>query len=76
MEVPEVSGSSTTGDTLRRYCSTEGTTPLLLFPEEDTTNGRRGLLKFRSESTVEILSQSKKYSVIVLTVRVFNSFPK
>lgn len=48
MEVREASGSSTTGDTLRRYCSTEGTTPLLLFPEEDTTNGRAGLLKFSS----------------------------
>lgn len=48
MEVREASGSSTTGDILRRYCSTEGTTPLLLFPEEDTTNGRSGLLKFSS----------------------------
>lgn len=32
--------------TLERYCSTPGAPPLLLFPEEDTTNGRAGLLKF------------------------------
>ncbi|XP_062405600.1 lipid droplet-regulating VLDL assembly factor AUP1 isoform X1 [Sardina pilchardus] len=34
--------------TLQRYCSTPGAAPLLLFPEEDTTNGRAGLLKFSS----------------------------
>ncbi|XP_052010444.1 lipid droplet-regulating VLDL assembly factor AUP1-like [Xyrauchen texanus] len=33
---------------LRRYCSSPGALPLLLFPEEDTTNGRAGLLKFSS----------------------------
>lgn len=34
--------------TLHRYCSSPGATPLLLFPEEETTNGRAGLLKFSS----------------------------
>ncbi|RXN29259.1 tubulin beta-4B chain [Labeo rohita] len=34
-------------ETLRRYCSSPAALPLLLFPEEDTTNGRTGLLKFR-----------------------------
>lgn len=48
MELQEASGSAAMGDTLTRYCSTEGTAPLLLFPEEDTTNGRAGLLKFSS----------------------------
>ncbi|KTG32190.1 hypothetical protein cypCar_00008092 [Cyprinus carpio] len=35
-------------ETLRRYCSSPAALPLLLFPEEDTTNGRTGLLKFSS----------------------------
>uniref|UniRef100_A0AAY4CPT0 Lipid droplet-regulating VLDL assembly factor AUP1 n=1 Tax=Denticeps clupeoides TaxID=299321 RepID=A0AAY4CPT0_9TELE len=35
-------------DALRRYSSSPGAPPLLLFPEEDTTNGRAGLLKFSS----------------------------
>uniref|UniRef100_A0A3B3ZXN8 Lipid droplet-regulating VLDL assembly factor AUP1 n=1 Tax=Periophthalmus magnuspinnatus TaxID=409849 RepID=A0A3B3ZXN8_9GOBI len=47
MEIQEVSEASM-GDTLRRYCCTDGTTPLLLFPEETTSNGRKGLLKFSS----------------------------
>ncbi|KAF6739343.1 Ancient ubiquitous protein 1 [Oryzias melastigma] len=42
------SGRAAIGESLQRYCSTEGTQPLLLFPEEDTTNGRAGLLKFSS----------------------------
>lgn len=46
MEIHQASGAL--GDTLKRYCSSEGTDPLLLFPEEDTTNGRAGLLKFSS----------------------------
>ncbi|XP_028657370.1 lipid droplet-regulating VLDL assembly factor AUP1 [Erpetoichthys calabaricus] len=33
---------------LRQYCSMQGSLPLLLFPEEDTTNGKAGLLKFSS----------------------------
>ncbi|XP_055015060.1 lipid droplet-regulating VLDL assembly factor AUP1 isoform X2 [Boleophthalmus pectinirostris] len=36
------------GDTLRRYCCTDGTAPLLLFPEETTSNRHKGLLKFSS----------------------------
>lgn len=48
MEIHSTSGQEAIGETLRRYCSTEGTPPLLLFPEEDTTNGRAGLLKFSS----------------------------
>ena len=34
-------------EALQRYSSSPGTPPLLLFPEEDTTNGRAGMLKFR-----------------------------
>ncbi|XP_073343320.1 lipid droplet-regulating VLDL assembly factor AUP1 [Pagrus major] len=48
MEIHSASGQEAIGETLQRYCSTEGTPPLLLFPEEDTTNGRAGLLKFSS----------------------------
>lgn len=48
MEVHSASGRAAVGESLQRYCSTEGTPPLLLFPEEDTTNGRAGLLKFSS----------------------------
>ncbi|KAM9309429.1 lipid droplet-regulating VLDL assembly factor AUP1 [Pholidichthys leucotaenia] len=48
MEVHSASGRGAIGESLQSYCSTEGTTPLLLFPEEDTTNGRVGLLKFSS----------------------------
>ncbi|XP_056143355.1 lipid droplet-regulating VLDL assembly factor AUP1 [Lampris incognitus] len=48
MEMHSASGQGVVGESLQQYCSTEGTTPLLLFPEEDTTNGRAGLLKFSS----------------------------
>ncbi|XP_068182317.1 lipid droplet-regulating VLDL assembly factor AUP1 [Antennarius striatus] len=48
MEIRSASGQEAIGETLQRYCLTEGTSPLLLFPEEDTTNGRTGLLKFSS----------------------------
>uniref|UniRef100_A0A7N9AT76 Lipid droplet-regulating VLDL assembly factor AUP1 n=1 Tax=Mastacembelus armatus TaxID=205130 RepID=A0A7N9AT76_9TELE len=48
MEIHLASGQGAIGESLRRYCSTAGTPPLLLFPEEDTTNGRVGLLKFSS----------------------------
>lgn len=48
MEIHQASGRAAVGESLRRYCSTEDTPPLLLFPEEDTTNGRAGLLKFIS----------------------------
>ncbi|KAM3842881.1 lipid droplet-regulating VLDL assembly factor AUP1-like, partial [Diretmus argenteus] len=48
MEMHSASGPGVLGESLQRYCSTEGTPPLLLFPEEDTTNGRAGLLKFSS----------------------------
>ncbi|XP_029368339.1 lipid droplet-regulating VLDL assembly factor AUP1 isoform X1 [Echeneis naucrates] len=47
-EINSASGQGAIGESLQRYCSTEGTAPLLLFPEEDTTNGRAGLLKFSS----------------------------
>ncbi|KAG7223583.1 hypothetical protein INR49_028476 [Caranx melampygus] len=47
-EIHPTSGQGAIGESLQRYCSTEGTAPLLLFPEEDTTNGRAGLLKFSS----------------------------
>uniref|UniRef100_A0A1A8G5G4 Lipid droplet-regulating VLDL assembly factor AUP1 n=2 Tax=Nothobranchius korthausae TaxID=1143690 RepID=A0A1A8G5G4_9TELE len=48
MEIHSASSQEAVGETLQRYCSTAGTPPLLLFPEEDTTNGRAGLLKFSS----------------------------
>ncbi|KAM8848238.1 lipid droplet-regulating VLDL assembly factor AUP1 [Synchiropus picturatus] len=48
MEVQSMSSQEAIGETLQRYCSSEGTPPLLLLPEEETTNGRRGLLKFTS----------------------------
>uniref|UniRef100_A0A4W3ILN9 Lipid droplet-regulating VLDL assembly factor AUP1 n=1 Tax=Callorhinchus milii TaxID=7868 RepID=A0A4W3ILN9_CALMI len=35
-------------ETLRQYSSLEGASPLLLFPEEEMTNGKVGLLKFSS----------------------------
>uniref|UniRef100_A0A8C7W3Z7 Lipid droplet-regulating VLDL assembly factor AUP1 n=1 Tax=Oncorhynchus mykiss TaxID=8022 RepID=A0A8C7W3Z7_ONCMY len=47
MELGAISGQDEM-ESLRRYCSSPGTLPLLLFPEEDTTNGRAGLLKFSS----------------------------
>ncbi|MEQ2181734.1 Ancient ubiquitous protein 1, partial [Goodea atripinnis] len=48
MEIHSASSQEAIGESLQRYCSTEGTPPLLVFPEEDTTNGRAGLLKFSS----------------------------
>ncbi|XP_057706027.1 lipid droplet-regulating VLDL assembly factor AUP1 isoform X1 [Corythoichthys intestinalis] len=48
MEVHSTLGRGAIGESLQRYCSTEGVSPLLLLPEEDTTNGRAGLLKFCS----------------------------
>ncbi|KAM9850243.1 LOW QUALITY PROTEIN: lipid droplet-regulating VLDL assembly factor AUP1 [Aulostomus maculatus] len=48
MEIQSASGQGAVGESLQRYCSTEGTPPLLLLPEEDTTNGRTGLLRFSS----------------------------
>lgn len=49
MELGTVAGSrAELAETLRGYCSSPGAQPLLLFPEEDTTNGRAGLLKFSS----------------------------
>ncbi|CAL8268269.1 unnamed protein product [Boreogadus saida] len=48
MEMHSAPGQTALADTLQRYCSTDGTPALLLFPEEDTTNGRAGLLKFSS----------------------------
>ncbi|XP_061581841.1 lipid droplet-regulating VLDL assembly factor AUP1 [Cololabis saira] len=48
MEIQSASSPGAVGESLQRYCSTDGTSPLLLFPEDDTTNGRAGLLKFSS----------------------------
>ncbi|KAJ8385197.1 hypothetical protein AAFF_G00191690 [Aldrovandia affinis] len=48
MELAAVTGQAELVEALQRYCSTPGVPPLLLFPEEDTTNGRAGLLKFSS----------------------------
>ncbi|KAM4732072.1 lipid droplet-regulating VLDL assembly factor AUP1 [Anableps anableps] len=48
MEIHSASSQEAIGESLQRYCSTEGAPPLLIFPEEDTTNGHAGLLKFSS----------------------------
>lgn len=48
MEIPSAPGQEAVVESLHSYCSSEATPPLLLFPEEDTTNGRAGLLKFKS----------------------------
>ncbi|KAI5620650.1 ancient ubiquitous protein 1 [Silurus asotus] len=49
MELGTVTGSrAELAQTLRGYCAVPESLPLLLFPEEDTTNGRAGLLKFSS----------------------------
>lgn len=48
MEIPSAPGQEAVVESLQSYCSSEATPPLLLFPEEDTTNGRAGLLKFNS----------------------------
>lgn len=48
MEIPSAPGQEAVVESLQSYCSSEATPPLLLFPEEDTTNGRAGLLKFKS----------------------------
>ncbi|XP_060783902.1 lipid droplet-regulating VLDL assembly factor AUP1 isoform X2 [Neoarius graeffei] len=49
MELGTVTGSrAELAQTLRGYCAVPGALPLLLFPEEDTTNGRAALLKFSS----------------------------
>ncbi|KAK6493731.1 ancient ubiquitous protein 1-like [Huso huso] len=48
MEFGLLSSRSEMAESLKRYCSTEGSLPLLLYPEEETTNGRMGLLKFSS----------------------------
>ncbi|XP_027864422.1 lipid droplet-regulating VLDL assembly factor AUP1 [Xiphophorus couchianus] len=48
MEIHSASSQEAVGESLQRYCSADGAPPLLVFPEEDTTNGRAGLLKFSS----------------------------
>ncbi|KAJ8269445.1 hypothetical protein COCON_G00120520 [Conger conger] len=48
MELGTVTRRMELVEALQRYCSTPGVPPLLLFPEEDTTNGHAGLLKFSS----------------------------
>lgn len=46
MEIAGVARKSELAETLNQYTSQESSVPLLLFPEEETTNGRIGLLKF------------------------------
>ncbi|TNM99084.1 lipid droplet-regulating VLDL assembly factor AUP1 [Takifugu flavidus] len=48
MEIHSTASQAAMKECLQRYCCTDGTAPLLLFPEEGTTNGRVGLLKFSS----------------------------
>ncbi|KAM6980890.1 lipid droplet-regulating VLDL assembly factor AUP1 [Aplochiton taeniatus] len=47
-ELDSASGVAGMEESLERYCSMADSVPLLLFPEEETTNGRAGLLKFSS----------------------------
>lgn len=56
MEIPSAAGQEAVVQSLQSYCSSEATPPLLLFPEEDTTNGRAGLLKFKSVQVQELIS--------------------
>ncbi|XP_067103246.1 lipid droplet-regulating VLDL assembly factor AUP1 isoform X1 [Osmerus mordax] len=46
LELGPVPAPAQLQEVLQRYSSSPGTPPLLLFPEEDTTNGRAGMLKF------------------------------
>ncbi|KAL4641681.1 ancient ubiquitous protein 1-like [Arapaima gigas] len=57
---------------LQQYCSDPGALPLLLFPEEDNTNGRRGLLKFSSwaftvTNTVQPLALTARRPFLAVT---------
>ncbi|XP_029451724.1 ancient ubiquitous protein 1 isoform X2 [Rhinatrema bivittatum] len=47
MEMNVLGNSLELTEHLKQYSSDGGNLPLLLFPEEETTNGRAGLLKFR-----------------------------
>ncbi|KPP79071.1 ancient ubiquitous protein 1-like, partial [Scleropages formosus] len=48
LELNAVSGKAHLVAALQQYCCSDGLPPLLLFPEEETTNGRAGLLRFSS----------------------------
>ncbi|XP_029451733.1 ancient ubiquitous protein 1 isoform X3 [Rhinatrema bivittatum] len=48
MEMNVLGNSLELTEHLKQYSSDGGNLPLLLFPEEETTNGRAGLLKFSS----------------------------
>uniref|UniRef100_F6QD17 Lipid droplet-regulating VLDL assembly factor AUP1 n=1 Tax=Bos taurus TaxID=9913 RepID=F6QD17_BOVIN len=50
----EMDGQGELVESLKRFCASTRLppTPLLLFPEEEATNGREGLLRFRWVSTV------------------------
>ncbi|XP_033869392.1 lipid droplet-regulating VLDL assembly factor AUP1-like [Acipenser ruthenus] len=48
MEFGLTSSRSERAESLKQYCSVQGSLPLLLYPEEETTNGKTGLLKFSS----------------------------
>lgn len=49
----EMDGQGELVESLKRFCASTRLppTPLLLFPEEEATNGREGLLRFRWVST-------------------------
>lgn len=49
----EMDGRGELVESLKRFCASTRLppTPLLLFPEEEATNGREGLLHFRWVST-------------------------
>ncbi|XP_006004795.1 lipid droplet-regulating VLDL assembly factor AUP1 [Latimeria chalumnae] len=46
MELGAITSRAALTESLKQYCSLEDSLPLLLFPEEETTNGKIGLLKF------------------------------
>ena len=49
----EMDGQGELVESLKRFCASTRLppTPLLLFPEEEATNGREGLLRFRWVNT-------------------------
>uniref|UniRef100_A0A8B9KVR8 Lipid droplet-regulating VLDL assembly factor AUP1 n=1 Tax=Astyanax mexicanus TaxID=7994 RepID=A0A8B9KVR8_ASTMX len=80
MELGTVAGSrAEVAETLRGYCSAPGAQPLLLFPEEDTTNGRAGLLKFSSwpfsmaDSIQPVALMVKRPLLSVVSIRTISS---
>ncbi|XP_036618780.1 lipid droplet-regulating VLDL assembly factor AUP1 isoform X2 [Trichosurus vulpecula] len=71
----ELDGSGELVESLKRFCSSRGNppSPLLLFPEEEATNGREGLLRFSSwpfsiQDTVQPLALRVQRPLVSVTV--------